>query len=274
MWIVPKNYQQSSVSAQGMAALSEDLSLPGLNIEQSLMWRSKPSPLRTWLRRWKRDKWFRLLCGRILKPCQHNAFETELTCSLAAIPVNHSVRLESEKVQKTPDTSGRTSNDMSKQLDLFDASSRTSKDTSTLDLEKSLETWKSLVTRLRGEYSARLKSARLTRESGSTSLPTPQTGDYRTGSSPGSKRMKRKVGQKWSQNLNDYVVQWPTPTASDYKGSGPTVIRKDGKDRSKDRLDYAVEQQPNTTGKLNPQWVEWLMGLSTGWTDLGSWGTE
>ena len=27
-------------------------------------------------------------------------------------------------------------------------------------------------------------------------------------------------------------------------------------------------------GQLNPTWVEWLMGLPLGWTDLGSWGTE
>ena len=27
-------------------------------------------------------------------------------------------------------------------------------------------------------------------------------------------------------------------------------------------------------GKLNPDWVESLMGLPTGWTDLGSWATE
>jgi len=34
---------------------------------------------------------------------------------------------------------------------------------------------------------------------------------------------------------------WPTPTASDHKGSGPTVVRKDGKIRN-DMLNYAVEQ--------------------------------
>jgi hypothetical protein len=27
-------------------------------------------------------------------------------------------------------------------------------------------------------------------------------------------------------------------------------------------------------GKLNPNWVEHLMGLPAGWTDLGSWETE
>lgn len=37
-------------------------------------------------------------------------------------------------------------------------------------------------------------------------------------------------------------TNWPTPTANDYKGSGETVIRKDGKDRTFDRLDYSTEQ--------------------------------
>lgn len=37
-------------------------------------------------------------------------------------------------------------------------------------------------------------------------------------------------------------TNWPTPTANDFKGSGKTVIRKDGKDRTFDRLDYATEQ--------------------------------
>ena len=37
-------------------------------------------------------------------------------------------------------------------------------------------------------------------------------------------------------------TNWPTPTANDFRGSGVTVIRKDGKDRTFDRLDYATEQ--------------------------------
>ena len=65
------------------------------------------------------------------------------------------------------------------------------------------------------------------------------------------------------------VEMWPTPTASDYKGSGPTIIRSDGKSRLNDRLDYAVEQRQNApSGSLNPQFVEWLMGYPIGWTSL------
>lgn len=44
-----------------------------------------------------------------------------------------------------------------------------------------------------------------------------------------------------------WLKGWATPTANDFKGSGPTVIRKDGKDRTYDRLDYAAEQ-----GLINP----------------------
>lgn len=57
---------------------------------------------------------------------------------------------------------------------------------------------------------------------------------------------------------------FPTPTACDHKGAGPTNIRKDGKDRSNDRLDYATYSPDG--GKLNPQWVELLMGIPSGWT--------
>jgi hypothetical protein len=47
-------------------------------------------------------------------------------------------------------------------------------------------------------------------------------------------------------NLQDQVQgfqasAWPTPTANDWKGSGPTLERKDGQMRG-DRLDYATEQ--------------------------------
>ena len=61
---------------------------------------------------------------------------------------------------------------------------------------------------------------------------------------------------------------WPTPTASDHKGSGRTIIRKDGKNRLNDRLDYATEQREPNGGQLNPMWGEGRMGYPIGWTDL------
>jgi len=79
---------------------------------------------------------------------------------------------------------------------------------------------------------------------------------------------------------------WPTATARDWKGCGNAITRKDGKHRI-DNLEAVIkygpqdQANPNTSGKsqelqgkLNPSWVEHLMGLPVGWTDLGSWETE
>jgi hypothetical protein len=61
---------------------------------------------------------------------------------------------------------------------------------------------------------------------------------------------------------------WPTPTASMHKGSSPaSLTRKDGQDRSRDRLDHTL-QALEGSGALNPTWVEWLMGFPTEHTDL------
>ena len=82
------------------------------------------------------------------------------------------------------------------------------------------------------------------------------------------------------------VKNWPTATARDWKGCGNAITRKDGKHRI-DNLEAVIKYGPqdqanlNTSGKsqelqgkLNPNWVEHLMGLPVGWTDLGSWETE
>ena len=331
MWIIPQNYPQSSRYAQDMVASSEDLSSPGINIEQSLMWRSKLSPLRTWSQRWKRDSWFQHLCGRILKPCQHTAFETELMSSLAVIHASHFLTLgkDRESTIPTDDTSGHISTTTYEQLDLFAASSRTLRDTSALDSERSSMIWKDLVTKRRGEFSARLKLARLTRESGSISWATPCARDHHpNGMKDGSKVDLGNQVRQWptptingnhnrkglsktsGDGLSTAAKQWPTPTASDSEG-GPrqqdgkrgwalkdlpgqmwptptardykggykeeALTRKDGKSRRFDALPNAAINGQGTDkvrGHLSANWVEGLMGLPLGWTDLGKWGSS
>lgn len=236
MWVLPKNYQLSSHFVRDMVESKEDLTLPGLNIESSLMWRSKPSPLRTWLTRWKEDSYLPHLYTRILKPSQRTCFETALTSSLAVIPANLSQQQEGAKEPMTPGTCGRISGDTLNQLDLFDASLKTSKDTSRLDSEKSLAIWKKMVIDQRGEYSQRVKLAHHTREKESTSWPT-----------------------------------WPTPSAHEARlgyqdRSDPT------KKGTQESLTTVIVNKAGgrsvCTGHLNPEWVEWLMGVPTGWTEL------
>ena len=236
MWILPKNYPLSSHYVADMVASKEDLSLQGLNIQSSLLVKSKPSPLRTWLRRWKPTSFLPHLFIRILKPCQHTSFETELTSSLAVIRVSPFQQQESDSERMTQDTCGLTSGDTLNQLDLFAASSRMLKDTSVSDSEKSLQTWKASVISQRGEYSQRVRLALLTRESESTF--------------------------------------WPTPAARDYKGAVlPETLAAKNRNPMTNSLPDAI-QHKSGSGSPNPIFVEWLMGLPTGWTELGCWGTE
>jgi hypothetical protein len=71
----------------------------------------------------------------------------------------------------------------------------------------------------------------------------------------------------------------PTPTTRDWKGGykEDALTRKDGKSRRFDALPNAAIGGVGTdivSGHLNPDWVEWLMGVPTGWTALDSWETE
>ena len=285
MWILPNNLETSSAFVADTLALSEDLSLPGLNLEHSLMWRSKPSPQPTWSRRWKRVPWFRHLSGRILKPSHHISFETRLTSSLLDIHASPFQTPESAPERMIQDISGPTSENISRQCDLFDASSKTSKGTSASDLEKLLKTWKNLVIKRRGEYLARVKSVRRIRESESTSWPTPSATSYgsnqggaagRTGKvrhslesmakhnlwpTPiasdgpnmiGSKEAAAKENErtKGGVRLSGAVLleQWPTPTARDYKGASGKG-RQERKGNPADTLPNAVKMWPTPAAR-------------------------
>jgi len=67
MWILPRPLH-TLASALDTEALTLDLQEQSQICASSLLVRSKPSPLRTWLQKWKRDSWTSHLSGRILKP--------------------------------------------------------------------------------------------------------------------------------------------------------------------------------------------------------------
>ena len=243
MWVIPTTYkvpdpQTSLPFAPDTVASKEDLALLESTIASSLMWRSKPSLLRTWLRRWSRISWIPPLFGRILKPSQHISFEAALTSSLAATRASRLAGPANDRARTIPVTSGRTSDNISEQLALFSASLKTSKGTSGSASTASSATWRKMVTAARGEYSARLKSARLTRGSASSSWETP----------------------------------YPTPAATRYGNNRGGAAGRTGKVRHS--LESIAKDPAQPTGCLNPTWVEWLMGVPAGWTDLGSWATE
>lgn len=90
-------------------------------------------------------------------------------------------------------------------------------------------------------------------------LSTPTVNDSRGGRNQTARR--QKDGNHHSgTTLTDYITQWPTPCASDHKN----------------RLTSKREShlQKTVGGKLNPAWVEWLMGWPIGWTGLGPLATD
>jgi len=95
--------------------------------------------------------------------------------------------------------------------------------------------------------------------------PTPQARGFRSGDNPDGKRAARKREQGWSQNLNDVVLMWPTPAARDYKGGRkPETLEASGRGESNSLNDAVTIRDQH--GRLNPQFVEWLMMWPIGYT--------
>jgi hypothetical protein len=234
MWILPKSLISVSVADTEESTL--DLDAASQACERLLMRRSKRSQSSSYLREWKAGRLMRLLSGLICDPSRGRAFETAWTSSLEVIPASHSAQPVSDSEQTTSGTSGLPSQMAFGFCDQESVSSRTSKGTSLLDCEKSLQNWKDSVTARRGAYSVRLKSAHRTSESGCSS--------------------------------------WPTIRASEYKGCGPLGSKSHSYRVSKFYLDAVAQERTGATGRLNPSWCEWLMGVPIGWTECVYWGTE
>ena len=86
------------------------------------------------------------------------------------------------------------------------------------------------------------------------------------------------VGQPDRAKLNKSgksQESWPTPRANKVHPEITEENREHLANRNKANLEEDIAGHcGKATGKLNPNWVEHLMGLTVGWTDLGSWETE
>ena len=137
------------------------------------------------------------------------------------------------------------------------------------DLEEFSQTWPRWGLMRNGECWEPPTLALHTRESASGSWPTPTVcGNYnRKGASPTS-------GDGLATAVKQRTYQ--TATATAHKVWSPNHNRAD----TNDRLDYTIEREAFSPGqqtppmRLNPNWVEWLMGWPIGHTELKPLATD
>ena len=336
MWIIPKNLH-TSLSVRVMEGLTLDSGELSEIYAQSLLARSKPSPVKTWSRRLKQATLTLLPFGRTLRPSHGKAFAAEWTSLAGASLVSHLVPQGDERETATPAICGPslpTELDVWGTLPLFSwrtskgSSVQSSKGTDGPTLRErpfcsmSSESWKGWVTTQRREYSARARSVRpisesecsswvaapiSTREGEGSSIrcsekhrrstlnmqvthgppqeaqssilgspqesrwATPTAGASAHDSSIVHSHLRRlKKGKQVSlagQILIDMNSQanWATPTSRDCKGMYPQWSQESENKRTRNLL---PDQAHGGTyrGKLNPRWVETLMGIPIGWT--------
>jgi hypothetical protein len=252
-WILPKQLH-TLACALDTEALTLGLNEQSQICAQSLFLRSKVTPARTWSLKWKRDSWTQLLSGRILKPSHGPSFTAAWISSLVAIRASHFQQPASASAPKTQGISGHLS-----QMELFgcdheSASLKTSKGISLWGCPTSSKTWQEWVTEQRGEYSARLKSALRTRESGCSSWPTPQTSDQNGAASsdrPAHRKQLRDVehglglpAQANPSTDGSRQGLWLTPRANE-PDSDPNFVARN------------ADRQEHCRGSLGSQVKSW-----------------
>jgi hypothetical protein len=221
-------------------------------------------------------------------------FVAEYTSSLAVTPASPSQSPAREKENQTPDTFGRILKESSRQLNLFGASLRTSQDILQSDSPQFIEAYDLWVMMLRQDYLVRMSALPLTKDNAFSSWPTIAVSDgHFSKCDPKVLIDGVKNGNRATSQLCAIVAAeqggllapdspsthgksqelWSTPRAANIEESIETIMdrrRRTGQGYS----NVSAEVNQYQKGKLNPDWVEQLMGLTVGWTDLDSWETE
>jgi len=259
--------------------------------------RGKPMPPQSLERKWKKGGFIRLLSGLMLPPSTGDLLLERWITSQPGSHANLGVKPEKCKKHRMKDGSGKTLSELFAKFDQVSYSWKTCQVSLMGELTPFLGTWPQSGSMLNGVCSKRPKLVRtinvpdfsyspIVPKEGVT-FPTPSVMDS---SQDGT--MIRKVAREslarggWRGiRLPLCVKLFPTPTTdcaqertSKYQQGGTSLALAAQMmpipDANPEKYRLKANSQSSKSlnalhgGKLNPQWVEWLMGWPIGWTDL------
>lgn len=189
---------------------------------------------------WRMDSLRLLPSGEISNDSTGDRGVAQWISSLLATRVSRSPSPDDGKEPRTLDISGPMSHACYERPERPSSSARTSPDTCPSASERSEKNWKAWATRLRQDSLRRLKSARLTSGSASSSSPywgmwpTPTASLTNDGETPESFERRRRRLQETGVNGNGAgtpltiaAKMWQTPRASDGPHGGPNGSKGD-----------------------------------------------
>ena len=234
----------------------------------------------------------------------------QLTLFPAASPVSRSALPGSDEARRMTVISGLKCSESSENSGPLGSLARTLLGSSIWRSTRCSLTWKTKVTK-GGRCLFRLAaSTRRTGASDARLWATPNNLPQRSPEALLRQAESSRKGRKRPANLREQVCAetvrlWPTPKATDHKGSGPAGSKSAEHDLKKHNLKGVVMFYPTPTtgaglcggtgnfqqmkkleesgqiteeerrnmsqgngGQLNPDWVEWLMGYPIGWSEV------
>lgn len=261
-WILP-NQLRTLAYAPGMAESTLDSNVASRILEQSVLVKSKRSRASYFLREWRRDNLMRLRSGVISSHSLGKVFEEKWTSSLEATLASHSQTRESDLEKMTHGISGHTSQMEFPECSQQFASLKTSRGIYRWDSTLCFSSFRDLVTAARSDYSARMKSVRRNKENESLSL---ECGTESASESSIKTWLRGKSGQRegvcanstGSHQGHSIRMNWATPSTRGTQGPRGVAAQK--------RKGNPQDTLPNQLGpRVNPRWIETLMGLPIGW---------
>ena len=220
-----------------------------ITTEQSLQLKSTRTAERFYFDGKKRGTSKRSPSGMTSTPSTLLSGMASLMSSLLGSPVKDSRSQANKEEQPTPETNGRKRNELSKKFDQAELFSKTSRES-----ESTSESWPEILPIWGmiqgGELFPLEKPEPCTFGRDGIVWPTPRSRDWKAGYGPRYLRKRSSPLPDTVDYNENYETIWPTPNAHE------------------PRLGYQDRSKGKKGTRLNPDWVEWLMGWPIGWTSL------